>query len=280
MFEVIIASLGYTGGVLCNKLALSKYKVPVMRLLPIQFFFLVVLTMPFLKKWGAVPNFSVFMTWQYIGLFVLMIATAITWNTFYAKGIQKEDLHEFELIMLLSPIVTIIFATIFLPSERSWSVFIPGLIASGALLVTRFRKHHITIGTTAWGTIIAMVLISFEAILIKELLNIFSPVTLYFVRTFFVAVCFALIYRPKVLSVNRDAFAIIIFSAMFGVIQMVLKFVGFKNLGVIETTMILVLGPFMVYSVSSAIFKEKLYKRDLFAAVVVVLCILYVQFWR
>jgi len=280
MFEVIIASLGYTGGVLCDKLALSKYKVPVMRFLPINFFFLAALTAPFLKKWGALPNFSVFLTWQYIGLFVLMVVTAITWNTFYAKGIQKENLHEFELIMLLSPIVTIIFATIFLPSERSWSVFIPGLIASGALLVTRFRKHHITIGATAWRTIMAMVLISFEAILIKELLNIFSPVTLYFVRTLIVAVCFVLIYRPKVLSVSRDAFAMIIFSAMFGVIQMVLKFVGFKNLGVIETTMILVLGPFMVYSMSSAIFKEKLYKRDLFAAVVVILCILYVQFWR
>jgi len=44
--------------------------------------------------------------------------------------------------------------------------------------------------------------------------------------------------------------------------------------------MILVLGPFLVYIASALFFKEKLFKRDVFAATTVVLCILYVQFWR
>jgi drug/metabolite transporter (DMT)-like permease len=76
------------------------------------------------------------------------------------------------------------------------------------------------------------------------------------------------------------AFALTILSAMFGVVQMVLKFYGFKNLGIIETTMILILGPFLVYMASSVFFKEKFYKRDVAAAIVAILCILYVQFWQ
>lgn len=279
MFETIIASLGYAGGVIADKFVLCKYKVPVMRFLPLQFIWLAIITGIFLFRWGGI-DLAKILHWQYIALFVVMIFTAVVWNILYSQGIQKEDLHEFELIMLLSPLMTIIFATLFLPAERNWSIFLPGLIATGALLATRFRSHHVRIGRVAWKTIIAMVLMSFESILIKELLGVFSPVTLYFIRTATIAVIFLVMFKPKLLEMHRNAFALAILSAMFGVIQMVLKFYGFQSLGVIETTMILVLGPFLVYTASSAFFKERLYKRDVFAAAVVILCILYVQFWR
>jgi drug/metabolite transporter (DMT)-like permease len=279
MFEVIVASLGYAGGVIADKFVLCKYKVPVMRFVPLIFVWLAIISGVFLKRWGQV-DLSVFRQWHYIAYFILMIVVAVVWNIYYAQGIQKEDLHEFELIMLLSPLATVLFATIFLPAERSWGVFIPGIIASGALLATRFRKHHVKIGRTAMRTIFAMILMSFESILIKELLGAFSPVALYFIRTAVIAIIFIVMYRPKMMAMPRNAFALIILSAMFGVVQMILKFYGFQNLGVVETTMILVLGPFLVYAASSFFFRERLFKRDVLAAAVVVSCILYVQFWR
>jgi drug/metabolite transporter (DMT)-like permease len=279
VFEVVVASLGYAGGVVADKFVLSRYKVPVMRFMPLLFIWLAIITGIFLSRWGGFSS-SALKDWRYIGLFVLMILVAVIWNVLYYQGVQKEDLHELELIMLLSPLVTIIFATMFLPSEREWRVFVPGIIATFALLATRFRKHHIKIGQTAWRTIAAMLLMSFESILIKELLNVFSPVMLYFVRTLFIAIIFLVLYRPKLMSMPRNAFALTILSAVFGVVQMVLKFYGFQSLGVIETTMILILGPFLVYAASSFFFREHLYKRDILAATIVVTCILYVQFWR
>jgi drug/metabolite transporter (DMT)-like permease len=279
VFDAIAASLGYAGGVIADKFVLSKYKVPVMRFIPLLFIWLAIITGIFLSRWGGF-KLSVLADWRYMGLFVLMILVAAIWNVLYYQGVQKENLHELELIMLLSPLATIIFATMFLPSEREWGVFIPGIIATFALLATRFRKHHIKIGKTAWRTIAAMLLMSFESILIKELLGVFSPVTLYFARTVVIAVIFLVLYRPKLLSMPRNAFALTILSAVFGVVQMVLKFYGFQSLGVIETTMILILGPFLVYLASAFFFRERLYKRDVFAATVVVMCILYVQFWR
>lgn len=279
MLEAIIASLGYAGGVVADKFILSKYRVPVMRFIPLLFIWLAIITAVFLPRWGSF-DLATLENWRYIALFIAMIVTAVVWNILYYQGIQKEDLHEFELIMLLSPLVTIIFATIFLKSERSWGIFIPGIIAASALLATRYRRHHMAITKTAWRTIIAMALFSFESILIKELLGAFSPVALYFVRTAVIAIVFTVLYRPKLLAMPRNAFALVILSAIFGVVQMVLKFYGFSNLGVVETTMILVLGPFLVYIASSAFFKEHYHKRDILAAAVVVLCILYVEFWR
>lgn len=279
MFEAFVASLGYAGGVIADKFVLCRYKVPVMRFLPLQFIWLAVITAVFLPRWGKV-EWGQILDIKYIALFIITIIVAVMWNVLYSEGIQKEDLHEFELIMLLSPLMTILFATVFLPDERDWAILIPGVIATVALLGTRFRSHHVKIGKVAWRTMLGMVLMSFESILIKELLGAYSPVTLYFMRTAVIATVFVVLFKPKLMEMHRNAFALAILSAVFGVVQMVLKFYGFKSLGVIETTMILVLGPFLVYIASSAFFKERLFKRDVFAAAVVIMCILYVEFWR
>ncbi len=277
MLESIIASLGYAGGVIADKIILSKYRVPVLRFIPLLFIWLAVITAVFVPIWGEI-NFSELLTVKYGLLFLAMIVVAVSWNIFYYRGIQKEEVHEFELIMMLSPLITIAFAEIFLPSERSLPVFIAGLAGSLALIATRFRHHHLKITTTTWQTILAMVLMSGESIIIKNLLGVMSPVTLYFIRTSVIAVIFLVMYRPKLFAMTKEAYALTILSAVFGVIQMVLKFYGFINLGVVETTLVLVLGPFLVYFYSAFYFKEKLYRRDIFAAAVVVGCILYVTF--
>ena len=277
MLEAIIASLGYAGGVVVDKIILSKYRVPLCRFVPLLFIWLAVITAIFVPLWGKI-DLSQIATPKYILLFLGMILVAAVWNVFYYRGIQQEQVHEFELIMMLSPLITIIFAEIFLPAERSWPVFIAGTIASLTLIATRFRYHHLRISAATWQTILAMVLMSGESILIKNLLQVMSPVTLYFVRTTVIAIVFLIIYRPKIFDMARNAYALTIFSAIFGVVQMVLKFYGFASLGVIETTLILVLGPFLVYFFSTYYFKEKLFKRDVFAAAVVVACILYVTF--
>lgn len=276
MFSAIIASLGYAGGVLADKVILSKYKVPVLRFIPLLFVWLAVITATFLPKFGGLhPQL---LNWKIVLLGIAMIVVAVLWNVFYYQGIQKENLHEFELIMLLSPLVTIMFAELFLPSERNITTFLASIVASFALIFARFKSHHLKVSKVAKRTIISMVLMSFESILLKELLSVFQPVTLYFIRTLIIAAVFMLMFKPKILQMPTMAFGLTILSALFGVVQMVLKFYGFQNLGIIETTMILILGPFLVYIGSSVWFKEKLFKRDVAAALVVVLCILYVQF--
>lgn len=279
MLESIIASIGYAGGIISSKLILAKHRVPVMRYIPLLFIWLCVLTAIFLPMFGKV-NWHLFWDVKYITLFILMVVVAATWNMFYYRGIQKEEIHEFELIMLMSPLVTVLLAGIFLPDERNVSVFIAALVASAALLITRFRHHHVRIGKVAWQTMLAMVLMSFESIVIKELLSVFSPVSLYFVRTLTLSIVFLIIYKPKILSVSKEVYALTIFSAIFGVVQMVLKYYGFGSLGVVETTMILVLGPFLVYFYSAFFFRERLFKRDIFAAATVVASILYVTFFK
>jgi len=276
MLEAFIASIGYAGGVISDKLILSKYKTPIKVFVPTVFCLLALITAVFLPLWGGFDR-SVLTNYRAILLFVGMITVAISWNVYYYKGIQKEDLHEFELIMLLTPLTTIILAMIFLPDERSLSVLIAGLIASIAFIASRIKRHHLKLSLVARGTMAAMFLMALESIFIKYMLAYVPPVTLYFVRTLMIGVIFAIIYRPKLTKYNRDAFALTIISAIFGVVQMVLKFYGFERLGVIETTMVLLLGPIFVYIFSYLFFKEKQnFVKDAITASIIVACVLFV----
>ena len=279
MIQAFIASIGYAGGVIVDKVILSRYKIPVKRFIPLLFIWLAIITAFLLPSFGLV-HWQALWSYKYILLFLAMLAVAITWNSFYYRGIQEEEIHEFELIMMLSPLVTIILSEIFLPAERNLALFIAGTIASLVLIASRFRHHHLQITRNTGIVVSAMVLMSAESIIIKYLLDVFSPAALYFTRTLVMSVVFLILWRPKLLEMPAKCFAFTIISAVFGVVQMVLKFYGFVHLGVVETTIILVLGPFLVYFFSAFYFKENLKFRDIFAAIIVIATVIYITFFR
>lgn len=279
MLQAFLASIGYAGGVVVDKVVLSRYKLPVKRFVPLLFIWLAIITAFLLPEFGYV-NWSLLETNKYILLFILMISIAITWNSFYYRGIQDGEVHELELIMMLTPITTIILSEIFLPSERNLAIFIAGIVASLALVVSRFRHNHLQITRNTGIIIAAMVLSSAESIVIKLMLDTMSPASLYFIRTFVMATIFLIAWRPKLLQMPAKCFIYTIISAVFGVLQMVLKFYGFSKLGVSETTLFLILGPFLVYFFSAFYFHENIKKRDIFASLVAIGAIAYVLFFN
>ena len=275
MLEAIIASIGYAGGVLINKVILSVYLVPVRRFVPWLFVWLTTITVFAVVIFKGGYN-SQMITPENLFLFGLMIVTAFIWNIYSYEGLQREEVHEYELVMLFAPLATIILAEIFLPSERSLPTFIAGVIACLALFAARFDKRHLKLSPYWKQLFAATFLMAVESIIIKKLLSVYDPATLYFVRTFILSIAFLIAFRPKLLQISKKAFVLTIISAVFGVIQMILKFYGFQNIGVIETTMILILGPIMVYFMSGFFFREKMQLRTGLSALVVIGCVLYV----
>jgi drug/metabolite transporter (DMT)-like permease len=275
VLEAIIASVGYAGGVLIEKVILSVYLVPVRRFIPWLFIWLAIITAfaVIIFHGGYSPEM---IKPENLLLFGLMIVTAFIWNIYSYEGLQREEVHEYELVMLFAPLATIILAEIFLPSERSLSTFIAGIIASLALLFARAEKRHLKLSPYWKQLVLATFLMAVESILIKKLLSTYEPTTLYFARTAILAIAFVIAFRPKLLQVSKKAFVFTIIAAVFGVVQMILKFYGFQHIGVVETTMILILGPILVYFLSGFFFREKLQLRTGLSALVVIACVLYV----
>ena len=277
VFAAILSAIGIAGCDITNKVLLSKWRLPIKQFIPFLFIILIfvsALVIPFGFRLDTTLAFSA----KYVILFVLMIASAVIWNIFFYRSMQKETLHEFELIILMSPLVTVLLAGIFLPTERNLHIFIAGIVSTLALFLTRIKKHHLQFSKAASGAFVAVVFIAVEAVILKELLAIYSPAVLYFVRVVIISLVMVLIYKPTAGAIKGKEWLVLVISAMFGVLQMVFRFFAYWKIGVVETTMILLLGPVLTYIASYFYFREKKnFVRDALAAAVVIVAIVYVN---
>ncbi len=216
----------------------------------------------------------------YLVIFLLMIGTAIVWNIFYYKGAQEEKVHEFELIIMFQPLLTILLAAMFVEKNTNIHMLIAALLASLALIISHIRKKHFEISAAGWGLIIAVVFMSIEIILQKILLEVLSPAALYFVRTGIIFIFFMFFYGPQIRQVASTNALLILSTSALGVVQMITKFYGFKSYGVIYTSLILILSPILVYIISTILLHERLKARTIISGAVILGCIIYATFFN
>lgn len=134
----LIAALSQVGGILFDKIILTRRQVEVKIFIPILFLFLVLTTgalYPFMGKIS--PDY---LEPSYFLLFLAMIICAIFWNVFYYRGAKLEKVHDFELIIMFQPLLTILLATIFLKSERNIHIIIASVIAAIFLIIAHIKK--------------------------------------------------------------------------------------------------------------------------------------------
>lgn len=268
-----IATLAQVGGILIDKITLTRRQVAIHVFVPILFLFLFLLTGLLFPFWGEISGriFEI----RYLLIFLVVIISAIIWNIFYYQGVQSEKVHEFELIVMFQPLLTILLATIFLKGERNFPIEIAAIIAAIFLIIAHFKKTHLEITPGGYKLVLAVVFMSVELILIKILLEALSPVALYFIRTGIIFVFFFLFYRPQMNKVANQNTLLILSSAALGTAQMITKFYGFEQYGVIYTSLILILAPILVYICSTIFLHEKMKFRTVASAIVILGCIIY-----
>ncbi|MFA6493104.1 MAG: EamA family transporter [Patescibacteria group bacterium] len=268
-----ISAFAQVGGIIIDKITLTRRQVSVRVFVPILFLFLFLLTALLFPFLGEIST-QIFET-RYLLLFVGMILAATIWNIFYYQGVQAEKVHEFELIVMFQPLLTILLATIFLKGERNLHIEIAATVAAIFLIIAHIKKDHLEMTLGGYKLVLAVIFMSIELILIKLLLEIFSPVAIYCVRTGILFVFFFLLYHPQINKVANQNIGLILSSATLGTVQMISKFYGFQQYGVVYTSLILILSPILVYIISTVLLHEKLKFRTVLSAIVILGCILY-----
>jgi drug/metabolite transporter (DMT)-like permease len=274
MLLVLISTLSQAGNVLLDRIVLSKRQMHLGQYIPLIFVFLFLSTFITLPWLGSV-NLALAFNQQYIFYFVLMILLAIIWNIFSYQGLQKEKMVEYEMIMMLTPIVTIMMASLFFPEEFNLPIFLAGVVGSIALVASHLKDHHLQFSKYAVHLVLAVILMAMEAMVQKELLQVYSPATLYAIRTGILALFFTIYYRPNLHEVNDLDFRIVLGSGVLGAVHFVLKLYGFNEIGVTFTTLILLLVPVIVTWVDSQVNKVQIRRRTLVAFVIILACVAY-----
>lgn len=268
-----IAAFAQVGGIIIDKITLTRRQVSVHVFVPILFLFLFLLTALLFPFLGEIS--TKFFETRYLLVFAGMLLTATIWNIFYYQGVQAEKVHEFELIVMFQPLLTILLATIFLKGERNLHIEIAATIAAIFLIVAHLKKAHLEMTLGGYKLVLAVVFMSIELILIKVLLEVFSPVAIYCVRTGILFIFFFLFYHPQIKKVANQNVGLILSSATLGTVQMVSKFYGFQQYGVVYTSLILIISPILVYIISTVLLHEKLKLRTVLSAIIILGCIIY-----
>jgi drug/metabolite transporter (DMT)-like permease len=276
MIAPFLSMIAATAGIVVDKVGLSKRGIALRHYVPFLFlylFFFTALATPFL----GVVNWQVLLTPTFLFLFLIMVVLALSWNIFYYESLQKEKLYEFETIIIFVPLVTIALSWIFFPETWDPRIGIAALIGAAALVWSHWEKHHFSISHYGKNLIVAVVLMATEDIVVTELLRdqIFSPVSLYAIRTFILFGFFFFYYRPNVGRINRSTLNLISLSGLLGALSMIFKYYGYQSVGIPFTALILAAGPMGVYLASATVLHERMRARAVIAAGIIAIAIVY-----
>ncbi len=272
MLLAFISALASAGSVIYDKWLLTRERLSISALLAIGFLLIAGMALILTPFLGAI-DWDLALLPNTLFLLLLMVVLATAWNVLYYQGLQKQQVHDHELMMMLAPVLTILLAAIFYQEELDMRVFWLAMAASVALLFAKGKKEHFFLNQSSYNTFLAVVLLSTETIVIRELLYTYTPVALYAVRTALLAIFFMLYYRPRYSQVSLRHWWMIAGSSLLGIILMLTRYYSFAETGIIYTMLILVISPMIVYFASWEMLHEKIRPRILIAAVVILTCV-------
>lgn len=265
---LLLAAFNDAFGIVVDKLVLTRGRVPVIIFTIVQFFFLTTLsalTLPFLGRIDPAAFSPV-----NLGLLFIMISLAVIWNLMYYQSIQAESVERLEVVLLTYPLLTILVSAIIFEQERNFQTLIAAVIASLALMLAHFDHRKIRFDRYELVLILAVLLMAIETVFIKILVQIWSPAALYTIRTLAVFLVVLAATRPTINGLKPAVIFLIFLTGIAGVIYKIIQFTGFEQLGVVYTTLILILSPVFVLMLDRIILHEKIHLKQIIAMVVIV----------
>ena len=278
MFPIglIFANIADALNLVDNKFVLSRLKVPNKTFLVLVFFLafiLCALVFPFLAKIDL-SNFS----YRYLFLFLLMTALAITHNFLFQRALRSENVNEVELYHMLTPLSVILFAAILVPGEFSWKPFVAAMAGAIALIFAHLEKRHLKFDRYTPLLLFYLILIALDVVVIKLLLGVFSPIALYFFRCGAVFLFYLIIFgiprqEYKLINIKN-----ILFIAFLWVVYSFFTMESYVSVGVVTTTLFLLIAPAMVYLLSHRYFGERIQKRQIISTLIIVAAIIFCSY--
>jgi drug/metabolite transporter (DMT)-like permease len=221
--------------------------------------------MPFIGELPVWPEIVRTAPWL-LGAVIL----ACLHNSLFYWGLKHEKISEIEPFLLFSPLAGILIAGIFYPSERFVQVYIAIVIASIILLWSHYRRHQVALSDGLLAILAFIILSGLELVFLKRLLEVWNPLTLYFVRCIFVLIGLTLAVRPRLSVVKPHHLKWFGAIGVLIVIAVWATYSAFKLRGLSETLFVFTLSPILVYWFSAMFLKEKLQIKNIIASTIII----------
>ncbi|MDD5012442.1 MAG: DMT family transporter [Candidatus Nanoarchaeia archaeon] len=274
----VLGALALGGGTVLEKSILKKKKIGIKLYQTASFLAITLATLPFLYFFWKLDAGAFEL--KNILIFLGVIASSITANLFVFYSLKWEKVTNLEPARILEPLFTILLAVVFSfftqgLYEQNLEIIIPAIIASVALIFPHIKKHHLQINKYIIAAILGSFFFALELILSRLILDFYSPMTFYFFRCISIFIISLVVFRPNFKTLDKKISLMIFITGAVWVIYRVALYFGYLSLGVVSTTLVIMLGPIFVYLLAWIFLKEKLNWKNVVSAVIIAGCVLY-----
>lgn len=271
MFNALLSSFSNATEVILDKTIMSKEKVAFVPFMSLGMFFVFLITSALFPFFGKI-DLKAF-TPEYLLPFAAIIVIASLYNYLYFYSLSHENVTEVEPFAMTHSIIAVVLATIIYPSERDSFVFILAIIAAAALILSRIEKKHVTFDRHALAMLGFAGLFAVESLFLKKLLLVYSPVALYGFRTGVLTLIFFVFLRPGIAKIQSKKVGSIFFEAIVVSLQYITLYFAYSKIGLVRTSLIITLGPALVFLFSFIFLKEKIVLKKILADAVIFACV-------
>lgn len=234
--------------------------------------FVLLLVIPF---YGRVPGLvQVTETWH---LLLILMTLAVGANLLYFWGLEHEKISEIEPFLLFNPLGAILIAGVFYTDERNWAVWVAVVLASMVLGWTHIKRHRFAFTKGLWAILAFVGLYAFEAVIIKRLLMIYDPVTLYFIRSVLVFIGLMIVAMPNFRLIKPHHLAPFGIIGALAVASVVAAYTSYQIRGLAETIFVFTLSPILVYILSVMFLSEKWRLKNVVASIIIIGLVIWIS---
>ena len=277
----VLGAVALAFGTIFERFILKKKHVGIQAYQVLSFLCITIAMIPLVYFfWKAEPD--AFLVKNLI-IFALVIAFSIVANIFVFYSVKGEKINNLEPARVLEPLFVILLAIVFSffiddLYDGNLKIIIPAIIAGVALVATHIKKDHLRFNRYFVAAIFGSFFFAMELVISRLILDFYSPISFYFLRSFFVFLVSWIIFMPKFEKIDRISKVEIFFVGVIWVAYRVVTYYGYLHAGVIFTTLILMLAPVLIYAFARLFLREKMSWKNFAAAIVIVSSVAYATF--
>lgn len=211
-------------------------------------------------------------------LLLISVGMTIITNLIFYRALDDDRLGEIQTLDILRNIPIIIFSSVIFADERNFTVVLPALVASFAVIWSHWECHHFkvakhTLPFFIWSLTVAPI----GALISKVLLASWNPISLELVRSGAVALLVGPLFVRHSFKISLKAFSLLLATNILTSIAWILFYFSYQHSGIVYTLLIFLLQPLLVYLASIFFLREPLQWKKATAFVIVLLSIVAAQ---
>ena len=274
----VLGAMALALGTILERIVLKIRKINVKEYQTASFFAIVLALVPLVYFFWRLDSPA--LETENVLIFALVIFFSIIANLFVFYSLKWEKVNILEPARVLEPLFIILLAIIFSffaenLYERNIKVIAPALIASFALVFSHIKRHHLSFNKYFIAAILGSFFFALELVISRLILDFYSPITFYFLRSSSIFLLSFFIFRPNFKGIKTKTAGLIFITGVIWVIYRLIVYYGYLQLGVISTTLLLMLGPIFIYALAHFILKEKMSWKNFVVAIIIVSSIIY-----